>query len=169
MEALRFKGSRTDDDGKTVQGPVEVTPERGLPVEVLGAALDLLTDLLAAMQTEAINVPPTLPEPLNGTNAVLGVKVSQTGAGTVTIQTADADEIWDVVGWRLSFSAAGTLTIVTDDDDSTKSVVFDIPSAGIDEARIGDYAWFTGGLNEAVTFANSAGNMKGMVYVRKHA
>lgn len=162
-------------DGFNRIGVSAATP---LPVDIGDVSFDttgLATEVTAVRIAEAAEetvtaFPPTLPEQIGGVNSVLAVKVSQTGAGTVTIQSADADEKWDVLGWRLSFSAAGTLTIVVDDDDANYSYVFDIPAAGIDEANIVDYARFTNPtVNEPVTFANSAGNMKGVVYVRKHS
>jgi hypothetical protein len=108
------------------------------------------------------------PEPL-AAGGVFAVKVDQTGAGTATPGAADIDERYSVCGWRLSFTAGGTLTIKTHDSDAEQSIVFDVPSSGIDEAKVGDWAWFTGSaVNKPVTFANSAGNMKGVVYLRKH-
>lgn len=128
-----------------------------------------LGDILAELQTPVSALAPTVPEPLNGTNAVLAVKVSQTGAGTATIEALDADEAWDIVGWKLSFSAACTVTFSVDDDDSNLQFAFDIPGATVWTEPPGSFAHFTGNIGEPVSVANSAGNMKGVVYVRKHA
>lgn len=138
--------------------------------DVTGVATDTtLQDVLTELQTDATSIPPTLPETLSGTNQVLAVKVNQTGAGTVTIKSADADELWDVLGWSLSFSDACTATWVVDDDDVTLQYPFDIPAAGIWSENIVDYARFSGNVNEPVQLINTAGNVKGVVYVRKHA
>lgn len=135
------------------------------------AASEVTLERVADAVEETVTaLPPTVPEQMGGVNGVLAVKVNQTGAGSVTVQAADADEKWDVLGWRLSFSAACTLTITVDDDDAAYQYPFDVPAAGIDEANIVDYARFTNPtVNEPVVFANSAGDMKGVVYVRKHA
>jgi len=132
-------------------------------------AVQILRGILHYVGLTPSSLPPTLPEKIGGANSILAVKVNQTGAGTVTIQAADADEQWDVVGWRLSFTAACTLTVSVDDDDAALQYPFDIASAGVWTEPITDYAIATGPVNEPVTFANSAGNMKGIVYVRKHA
>jgi len=159
------------DDPLPTTGEVTGPSGAALATQATLANVETNTDRAAdALEQTVTGLPATVPEQVGGTNAVLAVKVNQTGAGTVTIQAADADEKWDVLGWRLSFSAACTLTITVDDDDANYQYPFDVPAAGIDEANIVDYARFTNPtVNEPVTFANSAGNMKGVVYVRKHA
>lgn len=162
---------------EVVNGKLEirdVSSDAPLPVtstfDGAGVATDAtLQNVLQELQTPVSALAPTVPEPLNGTNAVLAVKVSQTGAGTATIEALDADEAWDIVGWKLSFSAACTVTFSVDDDDSNLQFAFDIPGATVWTEPPGSFAHFTGNIGEPVSVANSAGNMKGVVYVRKHA
>lgn len=130
---------------------------------------ETLLDILAELQTPISAVAPSVPETLGGTNAVSIVKVAQTGAGTASIEALDSDELWDVLGWTLSFSAACILTVSVDDDDASKQYAFDIPAAGIFVLDIVDFARFSGNIGEPVGFNITAGNMKGVVYVRKHA
>jgi hypothetical protein len=160
-----------DPDGEPYSAsPGALDATKVIDPDAASASLaQILRGILYTVSLVPTSLPPTLPEKIGGTNAVLAVKVSQTGAGTVTIEALDADEAWDVLGWRLSFTAACTLTIAVDDDDAALSYVWDVPSAGIDSEPIRDYALMTGNVGEPLTFANSAGNMKGIVWVRKHS
>lgn len=149
------------------------TYDEPMPVAIAGGTIEVepdtdsnrettQQDILAALTT------PVAPASLGG--VWTAVKVNQVGAGTASIAAADADEAWDVGGWSLSFTAACTLTISMDDDDAALQYVFDVPGAGIwDREPNLLTALFSGNVNEPVGFTITAGNMRGIVYVRKPA
>lgn len=154
----------------SITGSTSTSSGEGGGGELDDEILAKLDEILTSLETSVTGLPPTTPEGFNGPNGVQGVKVTITGADTISAATADSDEVWDVVGWSLDFTAATTLTVSCDDDDATKDFVFPIPAAGIWDLDIVDYARFTSNnTNEPVRLINTAGNVSGIIYLRKRA
>lgn len=141
---------------------IQVSTTNPLPTEDARAA--------AALEAEVVSIPPMDSEAWSDVNGWDAVKVAVTGAGAATLGAADPGHQWIVGGWHLSFSAAGTFT---GDDaafaSATADHIIDIPGACIYVAPVGGIAPLTIATGEAAIIRNSAGNMKGVAFVKKVA
>jgi hypothetical protein len=113
MEALRFKGPRTDLDGTTVQGPVEVTAANPLPVSATIDTGDLATEaslqnLITAVSQPATEIPH---EALDATLDVTHANVSRTGAGETTMVSATSSQTTRLHEYIVTVPGAGTVEI----------------------------------------------------------
>lgn len=135
-------------------------------LEKLTAIQTATEDSANAVGEELIGLAPVVPERLGGPNGVIAVPVALSGAGTMTAGDAGdliAGEAWSLVGWVLTFSDPTTLTT---DSATVGPRVLKPKMAGWDLLP-GNFALYTGAANEDVTFASSAGDVDGWLFMKK--
>jgi hypothetical protein len=132
-----------------------------LVTEIQGLRTDIATPVVVAPPLQRMFLNSSNP---TGTVIPIDmVNVAVTNSTPVTLEAADADEVWAMFSFELSFSAACTLTI----EGGTEDFVVNIPSAGIYSLADRPLAYCQTGINGAATITVSAGTCTGQVYYGK--
>lgn len=155
--------------------PTYAVDENGDPVPGGGSGTDITPVVDAIEDTNTLLaapvsvVPPTQlmflgsSTPSGTVIPVDAVPVAIVSSAPVTIEAADADEVWGLFAAELYFSAACTFTI----EGGTEDAVFVIAAAGWFSLLFRPLPYAQTTTAQAMTLTVSAGNCTGMVYCAK--